>query len=146
MIKSNYKIMINDKAKSFITIMMVIALTALLLRVAIDRIIKVTIVQNEANAAATLKLISAALENFAAGNAGAFPEDFSELLKTTPAYLDKDYTSPSSIKGYDYNCSRLEKTGYTCHAIPVNCGLTGRLAYTVTTGGLLISEDCKTRE
>lgn len=128
------------------TIMVVIALSALLLRIAIDRIIKVTIAQNEANAAATLKLISTALQNYAGDHDGVFPEFFSDLIKTSPAYLDKDYTSFSSIKGYYYNCSRLEESGYTCHAAPVNCGLTGGLSYTVTTGGLLISEDCKVKE
>lgn len=126
--------------------MVVAALLALLLRVAIDRIMKAAIAGNQAAAASTLKLISAALENYASGHQGAFPEDFSELLKTSPAYLDKDYVSLSSLKGYYYNCSRLEKSGYSCQAAPVNCGLSGGLTYTVTTGGLLISEDCKAKE
>lgn len=136
----------NKTAKSFVTIMVVIALSALLLRIVIDRILKAAISQNEANAAATLKLISTALQNYAGSHEGVFPENFAALINTTPAYLDKDYTDFPSIKGYYYNCSRLDASGYTCQATPVNCGLSGRLAYTVTTGGLQISEDCKSKE
>ena len=63
----------DKKGKSFITIMIVIAISALLLRIAFDRIIKINIAQNESNAQGTLKLISAALENYAKGHSGAYP-------------------------------------------------------------------------
>ena len=136
----------NNKAKSFVTIMVVIAISALLLRIAIDRVMKLTLAQNESNAAATLKLISTALQNYANDHDGFFPERFAELVQTAPAYLDKNHITLSPVKGYHYICPRLENSGYTCRAAPVNCGLTGNMAYTVTTGGLLISEECKTKE
>ncbi|MFH0762371.1 MAG: type II secretion system protein [Candidatus Omnitrophota bacterium] len=136
----------NNKAKSFVTIMVVIAISALLLRIAIDKVMKLTLAQNESGAAASLKLISTALQNYASDHNGFFPANFSELIQAVPAYLDKDYLNFSPIKGYQYVCPRLEGDGYTCRALPVKCGLTGSLIYTVTTGGLMVSEECKIKE
>jgi len=126
--------------------MIVIALFALALRFGIERIIKITIGQNDAFAQATLKLISIALENYAKDHNGVFPDDLSVLIKNNPAYLDKDYITKSPIKGYEYNCSRLEASGYSCLATPTRCGLTGNMLYTVTTAGLVVSEVCSKGE
>jgi hypothetical protein len=136
----------NNKAKSFVAIMVMIALSTLLLRFAIDKIITVTSLQNEAAAQSTLKLISVALENYAKDNQGAYPSKIAVLAESRPQYLDKDYLKNSPIKGYTYNCSRLDSTGYSCYAFPIRCKLTGKLAFTVTTGSLLISEDCEMKE
>ena len=80
-------------AKSFVTIMIVIAVSALLLRITVEKLIKINIAQNESNASLTLKLISAALENYAKDNQGIFPAEISVLTKTSPPYLDKDYVA-----------------------------------------------------
>ena len=53
----------NKKAKSFVTIMVVVAVSALLLRLAIHRIIIYNIQQNQRIAQGNLKLLSTALEN-----------------------------------------------------------------------------------
>ena len=127
-------------------IMIVIALSALALRVLAGEAIRVTSAQNELSAQSTLKLISTAFENYAKDNQGAYPAKISVLLKSEPPYLDKDYLSQSPIKGYNYNCSRLDAAGYSCHAIPTRCKLTGKLEFSVTTGSLLITEDCDTQE
>ncbi len=136
----------NKSAKSFVTIMIVIAVSALFLRIAIEKLIKVSIAQNESNAAATLKLISAALESYAKDNRGIYPENLSLLTKTSPAYLDKDYITKSPLKGYNFSCLRLEPAGYSCLASPARCKLSGRMVYTVTTGSLFISEDCEKKD
>lgn len=133
----------NNKAKSFVTIMVAVAVTALFLRIGIDRVMKLTLAQNDSNAAATLKLVSTALQNYANDHNGSFPDKFSQLVQTSPAYLDKNYITLSPVKGYRYLCPRLENSGYTCRAAPDHCGLTGNMVYTVSTGGLLISEECK---
>lgn len=127
-------------------IMMVIAVCSLVLRVLIERLIKINIAQNESNAAVTLKLISAALENYAKDTLGAYPGNFSLLTQTNPPYLDKDYLAKSPLKGYNYNCLRLELSGYSCSASPTRCKLTGNTVYTITTGGSLISEVCEIKE
>ena len=128
------------------TIMIIIAFLALLLRFAIDRIIKFNIVQNESNAQSMLKLISVALENFAKDNQGIYPTNLSVLTKSKPAYLDKDYILQSPSKGYNFGCLRLEPSGYSCSASPVRCKLNGTRVYTITTGGLFVSEECERKE
>ena len=133
---------LNKKAKSFVTIMIVVAVCALLLRICIEQIIKINIAQDESSALATIKLISAAIENYATDHKGAYPVSLSSLTQANPAYLDKDYITQSSLKGYNYSCSRLEASGYSCQASPVKCNLTGRTVYSVTTGGAVVSQDC----
>ncbi|MDD2680321.1 MAG: hypothetical protein PHO03_05955 [Candidatus Omnitrophica bacterium] len=136
----------DKKARSFVVIMIVIALSALLLRVIPDKAISLTCSQNESNAQSTLRLISTALENYAKDNRGAYPDKVSVLTQSSPAYLDRDYVKQSPIKGYTYNCSRLDAGGYSCQALPTRCKLTGKIVFTVTTGSLLISEDCDKQE
>jgi len=126
--------------------MIVIALSALLLRVAADKAIRLNCSQNEANAQSTLKLISTALENYAKNNRGVYPDKISVLTQSAPAYLDRDYVKQSPIKGYIYGCSRLGPGGYSCHALPSRCRLTGGTLFTVSTGSLLIAEDCEKKE
>ena len=104
----------NKKARSFVVIMIVIALSALLLRMVADKAISLTCSQNESNAQSTLKLISTALENYAKDNRGIYPEKISILTEGMPAYLDRDYVKQSPIKGYSYSCSRLDSGGYSC--------------------------------
>lgn len=136
----------NNGARSFVVIMIVLSLSALALRMLIGEIISVTCSQNESNAQATLKLISTAFENYAKDNQGAYPAKISLLTQANPAYLDKDYIKLSPIKGYNYNCSRLDAAGYSCQAFPTRCKLTGKVEFSVTTGSLLISEDCANGE
>jgi len=132
----------NRQARSFVVIMIVLALSLLSLRIIAEKIINFACIQNESNAQSTLRLISAALENYAKDNQGAYPQKVSVLVQSKPAYLDRDYTIQAPVKGYTYNCSRLDSTGYNCYAFPVRCGLSGKTAFTVTTGSLLISESC----
>ncbi len=136
----------NRAGRSFVTIAIVIAISSLLLRIAIEKIITINITQNESSAQATLKLISASLENYAQDHLGEYPANFTALVKDNPSYLDRNYLLDSPLKGYDYNCSRLEASGYSCSAFPTKCSLTGKVVYTVTTGGLIIPEDCVKKE
>jgi len=136
----------NTKARSFVAIMIALAVSSLLLRIAIEKIIKINISQNESNAQTTLKLISTAIENYAQDHLGVFPVNLSVLTQNHPPYLDKDYIAQTPLKGYNYSCPRFEPSGYSCSAIPVKCQLTGKMIYTITTGGLLISEECSKKE
>jgi len=136
----------NIRGRNFIALIIIIAVVSLLLRIAIARIIKFNISQNESVALLNLKLISTALENYAKNNQGAFPGSFSALIGTNPPYLDKDYIAESPIKGYNYSCSRLDFSGYSCSAVPLQCNITGKVIYTVTTGVLLVSENCSKKD
>ncbi len=123
-----------------------IAVVSLLLRIVIEKLMMFNIAQNENNAQNNLKLISTALENYAKAHNGAFPSDFSLLTKSTPPLLDKNYVALSPLKGYNYGCPRLELSGYACQAIPDKCQFTANVVYSVTTGGLLVSEACSKQE
>ena len=136
----------NKKGLSFVTIMIIIALSALGLRIMIEQVMRMTVAQNESSALASLKLISTAIENYAKDSQGNFPSNLTVLTKTSPPYLDQDYIAKSSIKGYSYSCTQFGVSGYSCSASPVKCGITGKLAYTITTGGALASDDCAKRE
>lgn len=136
----------NKRSRSFVIIMVVIAICVLVLRFGIEELLKINMSQNESNASSTLKLISAALENFASDHNGTFPDSLSLLTKGNPPYLDKDYIAEYSHRGYNFSCARLEPTGYNCSATPIKCKLTGKMIYTVTTAGLLISEECSEKE
>ncbi|MBN2831439.1 MAG: type II secretion system protein [Candidatus Omnitrophica bacterium] len=136
----------NKKGRSFVMIMVVIALAALFLRITAEKILSVTTSQNEAATQATLKSIATALDSYARDNQGVYPKSISSLVQSKPAYLDRDYIKESPVKGYAYNCARLDESGYICYAFPSRCKLTGNLAFTVTTGNILISEDCSLKK
>jgi len=136
----------RNAGRSFVTIMIVIAVSALFLRTTVEQIMRMTVAQNEADAMATLKLISAALENYAKDHLGAYPSTLKPLTETSPVYLDRDYIAESPFKGYIYSCARLESGSYSCSAVPEKCKLTGGVSYGISTGGALISDDCTKRE
>ena len=145
-VKEKVFIMRNNKAKSFVTIMLIIALCALSLRIIIAKLIEINIAQNESYASLTLKFISAGLENYAKNSQGIYPTNLSILTQAKPPYLDKDYINLSPVKGYNFSCFRLESSGYSCAAIPVKCSFTGKTIYTISTGALLISEECNRKD
>ncbi len=134
--------MTNRKAKSFVMIMIVVALLALGLRLGIHKIIVYNIEENQLLAQVNLKLLATALENYAKDSKGVYPASITVLTKGTPVYLERDYLAAASIRGYEYDCRRLDGSGYHCSASPVNCKLTGKKVYTVSTGGLVIAEEC----
>lgn len=136
----------NIRGLSFVTLMIIIAISALMFSLIIEEIVHRNVSQNEFDAQSTLRLISTALENNAKDNRGIFADNLSALTKTTPVYLDKDYIVLSPIKGYIYTCPNLNASGYTCQASPVKCGATGKMFYTITTGGVFVSRECNKKE
>lgn len=136
----------SKKGKNFVLMMVAIALFALFLRAAIKEAVTWGIAQNESSAQATLKLISTALENFAHAHLNSYPTEISSLAKTSPPYLDKAYLTPFTARGYNFSCSRLETGGYSCSAVPTKCEFSGRIIYTISTGGVLVTEKCEKRD
>jgi Tfp pilus assembly protein PilE len=134
--------MFDQKARSFVTIMIVVALSALLLRLAIHKIIAYNIQQNQSLAQVNLKLFSTAMENYAKDNKNVYPVSVDLLIKHNPVYLERDYLAATSVRGYEYDCQRLDATGYNCTASPVNCQLSGKMIYSVSTGGLIMTQGC----
>jgi len=141
----NITIKENNKGKNTVTWILIIAFCSLILRSVILQIIQSNIAQNESYASVTLKSIATALENFAKNNHGVFPGALNELTESEPAYLNKNYLV-NSIKGYNFNCSRLDPAGYSCSATPIKCNISGRMNFTITTGGIIVSEECFKKE
>ena len=123
--------------------MVVIALSAALLRLAIQRIIIYQIRQNQLQAQVNLKLFSTAMENYAQDNKNVYPASIDLLINHDPVYLERDYLAATSVRGYEYDCQKLDETGYHCTAAPTNCKLTGNVIYSVTTGCLIMAQDCE---
>ncbi len=127
-------------------IMIVIAMAALVLRIAIVQFFNIRISQNEAGAVETLKLISTAIENYAKDHSGVFPVSLAALVESSPAYIGKEYASLAEEKGYNFNCLRLETSGYTCSASPSRCNYSGRKNFIITTGQAMTAEVCANKE
>jgi len=63
----------NNKARSFVMIMIAVGLSALLLRTMIQRFIVYNVERNQSLALVNLKLFYTALENYAKDNKGVYP-------------------------------------------------------------------------
>ncbi len=137
---------ISEKGRSFLVLVTAAGLLSLLLSVLGEKVIGVVVTRNNAAAAATLKSIATGLESYGKEHEGQYPDDFSVLTKGTPPYIDRDYLMESPHNGFNYFCSRLDKTGYNCSAIPIKCGITGSKNFAVATGNLFVSEDCDKNE
>jgi competence protein ComGC len=102
--------MYNKKARSFVAIMIIVAIVSLLLRFAIHKLIVYNMEQSQSLAQVNIKLLSTALENYAKDNKGAYPVHAGQLTKGNPAYLENDYLAVSSVRGYQYDCLRMDLT------------------------------------
>lgn len=139
-------IKMENKARSFVAIIIVIATATLLLRFGIEQLIMFNIAKNESLAQTTLKLVSTALENYAKDNRGVFPTTLDSLTQKNQPYLKENYIAKSPLRGYNYSCLRIEPSGYSCSASPTKCLLSGKNIYTITTGGSLVQEKCSEGE
>jgi competence protein ComGC len=126
--------------------MIVIAVASVSLRFGLEHLIKFSIKQNESNALSTLKLVSAAIEKYAKDHKSLFPDNINKLVDAEPYYLDKDYTGQSFLRGYNFNCNRLDESGYSCNARPIICRVSGNTVYSVSTGGVIKTENCYKKE
>lgn len=126
--------------------MIIVALTALLLRFSIEQLLQWNTAQNDANAQETLKLLSTALENYAKDHQGAYPLKLAALSEAKPPYIGRPYAQMGTARGYRFECSALDAGGYSCSAVPVRCRITGNAKYRVTTGGSMTIDVCNPKE
>jgi len=131
----------KDKGFTLVEIMIVVAIVALLASLAIPGLLRARISGNETYAQASLKTISNACETYAAANNGQYPIAIADLIAATPPYLNEDYTD-ATRKGYDFACSVMAITGYSCTATPSACNQTGTKTFTISTGGIFNSMNC----
>ncbi len=134
---------LDSRGKSFVTIMIVIALTALALRIGIEQLMRSTVTFDDQSASSAIKLVSAAFEQYAKDHGGVYPATMNNLTQSDPPYLNQAYLQPGVLKGYGFSCPRVDRSGYTCTAVPVRCRTSGSSIFTVTTGGAFTADDCK---
>ena len=84
----------------------------------------------EANAEATLRMISSEYEMFAAEN----------------GYYPKNITDAVELEGsneYTFSCQTLGDSEYRCQATPVDCGTTGVKVFSMDQTGVLDHQNCR---
>ncbi|MBI5144589.1 MAG: prepilin-type N-terminal cleavage/methylation domain-containing protein [Candidatus Omnitrophica bacterium] len=128
------------KGFTLVEIMIVVAIIALLAAIAIPNLLRARTTANESAAQATLRTISTALETYAAASNGQYPSAESALLApaANPPFLNKSYCTQTE-NGYTYGCA-LNTPGYTLTARPVNCTTAGTKSFTMSTGGVLVTD------
>ena len=136
----------NQSARGFLPAVITIAIIVIILKIGIAQFIRVTMVQNEARAQESLRLLSVAFENYARDHLGTYAQQISNLTASEPAYLGSDFLARPSQDGYVFSCERMEALGYRCTAEPVTCGVTGWFSYEVNTGGAFQSRRCRRAE
>ncbi|MCF7873998.1 MAG: DUF4190 domain-containing protein [Candidatus Omnitrophica bacterium] len=117
-----------------------IPIIAMLAAIAIPNLLRTRMNAGEANAKATLRILSTAAESYAAANNGEYPFSAYSLTSAEPPYLNENYTS-GTHQGYKFSCE-FDSNSYECVAIPENCGTTGTEIYTIEKGGILSETDC----
>ncbi len=113
----------------------------LLAAIAIPNLLKARLAANESGAKGTLRTISIAVETYRAVNKENFPFNESDLTSTQPPYLSQSYNN-KTVYGYIF-FEDFYPNGYKIIAKPEKCGVTGTKVFTLETGGVLNSKDCK---
>ncbi|MCG8430727.1 MAG: prepilin-type N-terminal cleavage/methylation domain-containing protein [Candidatus Omnitrophica bacterium] len=124
---------------TLVEIMIVVAIIALLAAIAIPNLLQARRTANEAAAKATVRSLTTSAETFATANSGVYPDTVTELttyITSAGNYCADDSGGDTLVQGYTYECW-LATGGYTFVASPANSGVTGTIAYTGTTGGVL---------
>ena len=129
----------KNKAFTLVELVTVITILGILSVFVVPKLSQSYRVGNESAAQATLKIISAALENYLAVQE-TYPTAESSLTGANPPYLTRSYCGQST-QGYNYTCD-LQTTNYTVTAAPTACGSTGSHRFTVTRGGTLNQSGC----
>ncbi len=116
-----------------------IPIIALLSAIAIPNLLRARVNQNEVQAQAVLRMISAGAETYAATE-GEYPLSVYSLTVAGPPYLEQDYTH-GVHSGYKFSCD-FDFSNYKCRAVPEQCIATGTKIYTLVTGGKISEKDC----
>ncbi|MFH1888743.1 MAG: Yip1 family protein [Candidatus Omnitrophota bacterium] len=119
----------------------IVGILGLLAAIAIPNLLRARITSNDSAAKASVEMIAAAAEAYAADNNGEYPSAEYDLKYGTHPYLDTIYNN-KTIQGYVYS-SKLSSGGYKIAATPSECGVTGKNIFTIETKGGISERPCK---
>ena len=108
---------------------------------AIPGLLPARIKANQTATKETVKIISAALENYKAAHNGVYPLSEEDLISSKPPYLGKSYDK-KTIYGYNYSLD-LSSDGYEIVAKPKNCHMQGEKIFIMKAGEGLTEVNCK---
>ena len=91
----------KNAGRGIVALMIILSVIALLLRFSLEYVLNFNIKQQEQNALDTLKLVSTAVENYAKDHLGVFPDSLSELVKTDPPYIEREYYKKINILAFE---------------------------------------------
>ncbi|MFA5271614.1 MAG: hypothetical protein WC412_04660, partial [Candidatus Omnitrophota bacterium] len=96
---------------------------------------------SELRAKEIIKIITAAIENYAVDNQGFLPENFDDLMGQDPPYLEPE-SYEDGVDGYIFSIvTGLDS--YKVTATPVECGKTGSKIFIQERGKELIEQLCE---
>ena len=128
----------HRKGFTLVEIMIVVAIVTLLAAIVVPQLLRARITGNESAAQTTLRTISTAFEDYAADKRGAYPRSMADLTKSTPPYLNQDYTA-MPYSAYLYTVSKWG-ANYCIQASP-EPGEQGR-TFNIKSGGVLNEGEC----
>jgi prepilin-type N-terminal cleavage/methylation domain-containing protein len=127
------------KVFTLVELIIVIVIIGILALIALPKMTQTYRIGNESAAQANLKVMSAAIENYAA-TTGNYPTAEANLTGANPPYLSQAHCG-LSMQGYSYTCT-FAANAYTLNANPVGCGTSGSQKFTIVTGGTLNANGC----
>lgn len=130
---------ITRKGFTLVEIMIVVGIIMLLVAFAIPNFVRMRTNTNETSAAAALRSISTAMENYrAAQTPPVYPTQLSDLSDATPPYIDSVLGSGTK-QGYSFGLSGVSAgDSYTCTAAP-RSAISGTRTFVVTQNGVITS-------
>lgn len=120
------------KGLAFIEVAIVLGIIALLVVIAIPKLLSIRVVANSMAAKSNVRSMAIAAETFSSEHAGVYPDSVLELktfINSADTYCGK------VVRGYKYTCDLVE-SGYAIVAVPVTVGVSGSTIFTATTTGV----------
>ena len=127
----------GGRAEGIGTILVTVAVIALLAAIAIPSLLRARIHTNDVTAQRILKVMAGSVTRYAHEHAGQYPKSISELTAANPLYLKENYCD-KKFAGFTYSCE-IGDNNFKFVAHPI-ANVTGSMIFYVTEEGLFKEE------